>query len=255
MSTVAETFIEALGGLPFVAPAFRAQLLLSVVAGVRRRYDPAAHNLLAEYLEPHNARNLFIRFGRSQIEEPPTVKLKATELRQIRKARSQVLTVRPDWEELLNVPVCYRKLADNRVSVTSALIPQVIFLGEPAFTTLGILAEVLVHEHAHIWLNFLAETSDLQTADATEVYRLPSGTGGKTVRGVLLAAHFAASAHAFHVRCSSGGNRALFLHRYLNGCLDLLCSSNDLSDMGHCVQTSLRRYSVNSAESIGPAEI
>jgi hypothetical protein len=242
MKNSVETFFNELGGLPFVDEGFRPELLLSVVAGVRRRCDPAAHKSLVDYLDPTNARALFERYGHCQTDEPSATEIQETEQKQISAAREEVISVRPDWIKLLGIPVNFRKLLDARVSVTSALIPQVIFLGEVAFTSPGTLAEILVHEHAHIWLNFLAETADLQSRDVKEVYKLPSGTGGKTVRGVLLAAHFAASAHSFHVGRPSGRDRAKYLHGYLSGCIGMLQGSKEITPMGLCVLANLERY-------------
>jgi hypothetical protein len=240
-----EEFVLALGGLPFIDGKFRPSLLLSVVAGVRRRFDPFAHDSLPDYLEPRNARDLFVRHGRSKVDEPACRPLSGLEHSKVKRAYEQIVSVRPDWAELLKLPVQLRRLGDSRVSLTSGLIPQVIFLGESAFLTPRVLAEVLVHEQAHVWLNLLAETSDLQASDAGEVYTLPSGTREKSVRGVLLAAHFAAASHAFYACHPGNESRLAYLHDYLTMCLNLLCYSKDVSLMGRCVMGRLHLYATD----------
>jgi hypothetical protein len=248
VSRPAEAFLEALGGLPFVNRDFRADLLVSAVACARRRFDPEAHPVLVDYLDPENARVLFRKHGRSQTEELATVAFEEAELDQLRKASELVLELRPEWAPLFALPVHFRKLADGRMSVTSALIPQVIYLGKLAFRSEDELAEVLVHEHAHLWLNFIAEVSDLQTPDAIRSFRLPSGTSGKSARGVLLAAHFAAAALAFHVRRPAGVSRAMTLLTYLQECLEVLESTSDLSEMGRGVASRLEWHARNMAD-------
>jgi len=242
MKFVATEFFQAIGGLAFVNRSFRPDLQLSVTAGVRRRYDPEAHQRLSHYLDPDNARAIFLSHASSKVDEPEAVEFTADELNHINANQISLCTTIPEWLPLFRIPVIFRKLLDNRLSSTSALIPQTIFLGKGAFANPEILSEIIVHEYAHIWLNFLAEVADLQIPQCREQYMLPSGTAGKTVRGVLLAAHFAASAHAYYAHSRCNAVRGAWLLQYLTNCLALLNKSKGLSDMGICVANALRAY-------------
>ncbi len=237
-----EPFVSAIGGIPFIDAEFHPQPLLSVVAARRRSFVPHAHPTLEAYLYPQNARDIFLNHARSRVDEPESTAISDLESELLEDARRRILIVRPDWIDLLMIPVSYRRLLDDRVSMTSALIPQTLFLGKQAFSSSGILSEVLVHEFAHIWLNFLAETADLQTPHADETFTLPSGTRGKPVRGVLLAAHFAAAAHAFHLADGDRRERAGYLSEYLRRCLELIAHSQNLSRMGQYVFSRLENY-------------
>lgn len=242
MNDAPEQLLTATGGVAFVNETFRPNVLLSVVAGVRRRFDPDSYPKLADYLEPRNARTLFSRFARSSVDPPESTDPADDDMALIMQSMDQIATVQPSWASLFDIPIVIRKLNDDRVSVTSALIPQTIYLGKRAFSTLDTLSEVIVHEYAHIWLNLVAEIADLQTADAQESYTLPSGTGGKSLRGVLLAAHFAASAHSFHQKLGKHPQRAQYLAIYLQDCLDLVTNSRSLSPMGRAVLARLHSY-------------
>jgi hypothetical protein len=51
-------------------------------------------------------------------------------------------------------------------------------------------------ECAHIWMSFIAEIADLQAESAREDHTLPSGTGGKSLRGTADDAHLTAMGQA-----------------------------------------------------------
>ncbi|MEV5907472.1 aKG-HExxH-type peptide beta-hydroxylase [Streptomyces chartreusis] len=216
-------FLAEIGGVPFVDAAFRPKALLTAVALVRRSADPEAHPSLAAYLDPENAKRIFDRHAVSKVEDVAWNELPAAEVAAVDGASQLVVGAMPDWRPLFAMPKRYRRMATS-TSSTSVLVPQTIYLGPGAFRDEETLRETLIHEHAHIWLNFIAEVYDLQVPDAPNDYVLPSGTDGKTYRGVMFAAHFAAAAAWALSRRRAGGEGGLderlqYLTRYLEGCL------------------------------------
>jgi len=236
-------FFDTVGGLPFIDDGVRPATLLAAVACSRRNSDPQAHSALADYLEPSNARALFKRLATSQVEEFESTDCSAAEQQAIQAARASVCAVNPAWSSFFNIPIRYRKLLQPMSSSTSALIPQTLYLGERAFDSHIPLEETLVHEHAHIWLNFMMEVYDLQTSEAPRDYVLPSGTRGKTLRGVLAAAHFAAAALKYYRDLhgpQASTQRQSYLHKYLTGCLHIAAQRPSFTPMGCLVFSALQ---------------
>lgn len=245
-SPAAADLVLALGGLPFLDDSFHAPMLMTLSAAVRRKADPHAFADLADYLDPGNARLIFKRHARGTVHEHPWIPLSPHQSARVAETTAQIVDALPGWEPLFQLPVHYRKVTEAGIrSATSTLIPQTIYLGDTAFTTATTrpLEETLVHEHAHLWLNQLAEIGDLQHDHAPSDFVLPSGTGGKTLRGVLLAAHFAAAAVQFYHRSgrSEGPAKARtgYLIGYLGGCLDLVIGHPALTPMGEVVTAHL----------------
>lgn len=238
-------FYASIGGLPFIDPTLRPKNLLAAVACSRRNSAPDAHEALVDYLDPANARDIFKSLARCSVEEFDSSPCSTVESAQIQAATSHIVQANPDWQALFAIPIRYRKLPLAMSSSTSALIPQTIYLGSEAFDSHIPLEETLVHEHAHIWLNFVMEHYDLQTEDAPPDFVLPSGTAGKTLRGVLAAAHFAAAALKYYDCLHSpvtARQRQLFLHKYLAGCLDLVRQRPYLTPMGSLVFIALNDF-------------
>jgi hypothetical protein len=237
-------FFGEIGGVPFLDTAdLKPRTLLTAVASVRRNTAPQAHPRLADYLDPANAGVVFAAHAVSTPMDVPWQELPVEDQAAIDRSVARITDTSPDWQPLLAVPIRYRKMPTS-TSSTSVLVPQTIYLGPPAFRTQNVLDETLVHEHAHVWLNFIAEVFDLQLPDAPHDYVLPSGTSGKTLRGVLFAAHFAAAAALLFQRRSTNDPaaqaRMTYLDGYLAGCLNAVDERPCLSDMGKLVLLRLR---------------
>lgn len=237
-----DTFFHTIGGLPFIDEGVRPATLLSAVACSRRNAAPQAHEALTDYLDPVNARALFKRLATSQVDEFDATECSAVEQQRIQTATARICQVSPAWRSFFNIPIRYRKLLQPMSSSTSALIPQTLYLGEQAFDSAIPLEETLVHEHAHIWLNFVMEVYDLQTSQAPRDYVLPSGTRGKTLRGVMAAAHFAAAALKYYRHLPdpvADTPRQVYLQRYLAGCLEMAAERPYFTPMGRLVFNAL----------------
>ncbi|MGA6172549.1 aKG-HExxH-type peptide beta-hydroxylase [Streptomyces sp. NPDC012600] len=235
-----------IGGLPFASPGFRATPLLTLAASARRKADPIAFPQLVDYLDPVNAAEIFARHARDTPEEIPWTPLSPEQEAEVAATMERIVKAMPEWKPLFSIPTRFRRMEGEYVSSTSALIPQTVFLGDVAFTPAYPLEETLVHEYAHIWMNFIAEIADLQMESALENYTLPSGTGGKSLRGVLLAAHFAAAAVTFYLRSGIGGPRAeermRYLLDYLDGCNKSTADDAHLTVMGQAVNGELASW-------------
>ncbi|MET9901763.1 hypothetical protein [Streptomyces sp. NPDC006446] len=234
---------QALGGTPFLADTFQPGTLLSLAAAARRRADPSAYPTLAEYLDPAKATDVFRRNARCRTEGVESVPLEdPVLLRQITEATARIAARVPQWTPLFQIPIHYRHMPGSQISCTTALIPQTIFLGTPAFAHDRLLEETLIHEHAHVWLTFVSELCDLQAEGSLTQFTLPSGTSGKSLRGVLLAGHFAAAAARYFLRPDADTNshqRGTELIDYLSGCVTTAADHPELTPVGRLVHADL----------------
>ena len=237
-----------INGLPFVNPHFNSTKLLTLVAVVRRNI--AGSELpLATYLQPDFATDLYHQHVEGAPEFPPHQALGNAEQFMLAEARSNLKALLPHWSKLFDLPVTIYQLLTHQVSLTNPVLPQQMFLGEDAFTSITDLEELLVHELSHIWCSMIAEIYDFQLKDSANDYVLPSGTGGKNPRGVLLACLFAVSAVNYHQRLvASGSGRARperldFLHQYFLQSLATLQASAELSEIGKLITSRLDTFS------------
>lgn len=234
---------QALGGTPFLADTFQPRTLLSLAAAARRRADPSAYPTLAEYLDPAKAANIFRKNARCRTEGLESVLLEDPQLLEhIAAATERIITRMPQWAPLFQIPIHYRHMPGSHISCTTALIPQTIFLGTPAFAHDRLLEETLIHEHAHVWLTFVSELCDLQVDGSLTQFTLPSGTSGKSLRGVLLAGHFAAAAARYFLRPDADADshrRGTELIDYLDGCVTTAADHPELTQVGSLVQADL----------------
>ena len=242
----AEQFFNEVGGLPMLSPEFRPSVLLTAVASVRRKAEPEAFPRLGDYLVPENAAQVFERNARATIAGIEADEMPEDRLPEIGACLGRIEALLPNWAPLFSIPIRYRMMQDGRISATSTLIPQTIFLGESAFRSTAFpFEETLVHEFAHVWLDFITEAFDLQTDASPRDLVLPSGTGGKSLRGVLLAAHFAAAAGLFYSRytqTSVARQRGDYLYDYLLGCLKSISGHPELTPMGRIVWHALDEF-------------
>ncbi|NEC66051.1 HEXXH motif-containing putative peptide modification protein [Streptomyces sp. SID9727] len=237
------TLLTEIGGVPFIDEAFKPKALLTAVALVRRSAEPTAFPALGAYLDPENAKSIFDRHATSKVSDVAWEELGAAEAEDVAHATGLVVGSMPAWQGLFTLPKRYRRMPTS-TSSTSVLVPQTIYLGPGAFRDEETLRETLIHEHAHIWLNFIAEVYDLQVPDAPNDYVLPSGTSGKTYRGVMFAAHFAAAAASALRRRHLDGEthvreRLHYLTGYLDGCLTAMDERPYGSPAGDLVKHTL----------------
>ncbi|MDR8366830.1 hypothetical protein [Pseudomonas sp. JL3] len=237
-----------INGLPFVHPMFNSIKLLTLVAVVRKNIEGGELPLTA-YLQPDFATALYNRHVEGAPEFPPHQTLGNAEQVMLAEAKSNLKALLPEWTGLLDLPVKIYKLLTQQVSLTNPVLPQQMFLGEDAFTSITDLEELLVHELSHIWSSLIAEIYDFQLKDSSNSYILPSGTGGKNPRGVLLACLFAVSAVNYHQRLLASGSvrarpeRLDFLHQYFLKSLATLQASAELSEIGKLITSRLDAFS------------
>lgn len=240
--------LHELNGLPFVHPKFNSKKLLTLVAVVRKNIEPHEHPLTS-YLHPDFAASLYHRHVEGAPSFPPHQELSNAERILVAESQSSLKALLPEWKDLFNLPVKIYKLLTSEVSLTNPVLPQQIFLGEAAFTTITDLEEFLVHEMSHIWCSLIAEIYDFQLKDSANDYTLPSGTGGKNPRGVLLACLFAVGAVNYHQRLIASGSararpeRLEYLHQYFLKCIETLQASAELSDTGKLITSQLDKFS------------
>jgi hypothetical protein len=242
--------LNELNGLPFVHPDFNSKKLLTFAAVVRKNIS--GKNLhLSTYLQPDFSTYLYNRHVAGAPEFPPHEPLSNAENFMLAEAKKNLKALLPEWDNLLEIPANIHKMLNHQVSLTNPLLPQQMFLGEAAFTSITDLEELLVHELSHIWSSLIAEIYDFQIKDSSNNYILPSGTGGKNPRGVLLACLFAVSAMNYHHRLLTTGSerarpeRLEYLNQYFLRSLVTLKASTELSEMGKLISSRLDEFSSN----------
>lgn len=243
---------EYIGGVPFLSETFNHKHLLSLVAA--KRYDLSKSNSsnssnsskLVEYLSPQLGAKVY-SYQEEGLPEIKFTDLNEQETNLINQSIKQIISVVPEWREYFNIPIRYRMWSENRTSCTCAFIPQTIYLGEPAFNTINTLIEALVHEFSHVWMDFITEIVDLQKVTANKLYIIPKTQNAKLLRGVILAAHFAAVVISFYSHGDEKWteyqkSRIQFLHSYLNDCITLIKKSDEFSLIGYWAWTELKMF-------------
>jgi len=236
-----------INGLPFVNPQFNSKKLLTLVAVVRKNID-GGDLPLTTYLRPDFATTLYNRHVKGAPMFPSYQALGNAERAMLAEAKSNLKSLLPEWSKLFDLQIKIHKLSSQQVSLTNPLLPQQMFLGEAAFTSMTDLEELLVHELSHIWSSLIAEIYDFQIKDSSNNYILPSGTGGKNPRGVLLACLFAVSAVIYHQRLLASRSirarpeRLDFLHQYFLKSLITLQASTELSEIGKLITSRLEAF-------------
>jgi hypothetical protein len=237
-----------INGLPFVHPMFNSIKLLTIVAVLRKNIE-GGDLPLTTYLQPDFATTLYNRHVEGAPAFPPHQELSNAEQIMLAEAKSNLKALLPEWIGLLDLPVKIHKLLTQQVSLTNPVLPQQMFLGEAAFTSITDLEESLVHELSHIWSSLIAEIYDFQLKGSSNDYILPSGTGGKNPRGVLLACLFAVSAVNYHQRLLASGSlrarpeRLDYLHQYFLKSLATLQASAELTEIGKLITSRLDAFS------------
>lgn len=246
MSLNPRELIEEVGGISFISDKFVPSRLLTAVACVRRNSAIDQSRPLREYLDPILAKSIYSD-SFAHLQEQCSENLGSEFEKRVYSAILNICTEVPGWTDYFRAPMRYELLLDDRTSMTSAVIPQTIYFGRSAFSPHVSLTEVIIHEYAHVWLDFICEVFNLQHDSAPNDYVLPSGTQGKTLQGVLLAAHFAASCLRYYqIRQSSDDSITLgridFLHQYLSGCLEVAGQRPVFTEMGCCVYEALQSF-------------
>lgn len=195
MRDAAFTIISEIQGIPFISEHFQKQPLLRIVTHYRHiRFSKKWH--LTDYLNPEA---IFMDFRRANlgtgVSYPHYGYLDAQQTTMLGRVSDAVLTTMPEWKALFQLGVSVLRIEDDErlTSMTNPLIPQVILLGAPAFRTQVGLEEILIHEMAHVWLGLICELDDVQVMPCDSRYALSCCTQSKDARGVLFAAHSAAS--------------------------------------------------------------
>lgn len=241
MNTPPISLIDKICGVPMISGSFNPQTLITLTAHYRH-IALNAFTRIADYLSPDVIEApLQQRNAALGIEYPEYAMLSAQEENAVNEAIRAIITIVPEWEIYFSLPVNYRKLSagKNMVSLTNHHIPQVVFLGDKAFKSEHWLAEVLIHENAHVWLGMLCEMNHFYEASHEKYYTLPSGTKNKDARGVIFASHFAACTLLYYRRKKTNGcispeeaERLSFLEKYYAGCMTQLKEMKELTETG-----------------------
>ena len=248
-----EKVMSVINGLPFVDDSFKPNKLLTLVAMLRSNIDEAKLKNPVDYLSPKVAYDIYHKCsGQNNTDFINACALSIQEKKQIRDAIDFIITQHPNWKTLFSIPIKYQKNLNWEVSFSNPLIPQQIYLGEQAFINGDTkLQEIIIHEMSHIWCAFLTEIYDFQTLDSDNNYVLPSGTGNKNVRGILLASLFAASTVIFYgnlfkiEQSDKYMSRMNYLYQYLNKSLDTIEYSKHVTKMGSLIIEQLRTFSAD----------
>ena len=238
-----------IGGLPFLDIEFNSMQVLSGVAVKRASLSSPIGKSLESVIDPKQARAVYEEKVIQMQLKFPLLPLSEKDTQCVQKQIQRILSAVPSWRELYSLPVEYFNLIDDRVSSTCVLIPQSVFVGHSAFLHQDTLVEAIIHEMAHVWMNLLREIGNFERETKLELYKLPSGTSGKSAAGVLIAAHFAFTATIYYSRLHQQTNsqieRLKYLLAYGSDCIDSLDGCDDLSALGNYVRN---RLSINRVE-------
>lgn len=235
-----ETLRRHLGGLPFISDTFRAKIVSSLVAAKRQSaLGHAQHTEGSGYLTPDaGVRYLTEPHYRSLYERwRKCPGLMPAQIARSDRTRRAIIAREPTWESLLHIPVRFVVPDDPAVvNASNPLVPQTIALGHRAFESQDLLTTALIHEYAHVWMGLICEIADIDNGRDRRRFILPSGTGDKTLRTVVFAAHFAvACGRYFGFDTPYRLGSALTYGSYARESLDLCAGSVGLSVMGEVV--------------------
>lgn len=245
---------EFIGGVPFVSEGFEPDKLVYLVCKLRHQidsYDSPVYSSsgvssvgvktdYSEYLNPEKACSVYKKAipkeNYSISKSRPTTQF---EQLAIKKSIDAITIRNPAWKALFEIPIEFRVLQDQHISLTNPLVPQVVCLGDSTITSFDTLNELLVHEMSHVWCSFVCELTDFQNKESPSDLVLPSGTSGKNPRQVILAACFAAAALNFYF--SDYKHTGVFKHKkrtselclYLEQSIQVLnLNASELNQMG-----------------------
>ncbi len=234
-----------IGGTPFICEAFDPTRLVDLVSHRRLQLHGGGQaSGQDELIQPRFGRALYAARVRDLRLDIPLLSLTAQQHEEIQTACLDIADTSSSWNQMYRLQVDYFLVDDGRLSVSCGLLPQTVFLGPAAFLDRDTLLEAVVHENAHVWLDLLREIVDLQYP-SDQRYTLPSGTPGKSLTGVLLAAHFAGTAYAYWSRKPGPPGRTArlrFLRQYASGCLDCVKDAPGLTEVGLLVWRDLWNY-------------
>jgi hypothetical protein len=226
--------------LPLLDEACNCHDLLSAIASLRtqRAWLAGGHVTLdkREYLSPTKARLLFELIHGGVSADPyagGASELGPSALRAVEVAEANIFQRMPQWGMYRSLPIRVLFTPNSGIlSYSCLLYPQHIFLGGTSFLNNSeLLIENFLHEYAHIWLYLLQEVAPFSANRNGLVYRLPSGTPGRSVTAVIDAAYVAAVLRLFYSR-SAQTSRARELTAYLAGCLIQIRNDPDLTRIG-----------------------
>ncbi len=205
------------GGIPFLHSEFDENKLMSLVAVLRRKFCEKKKPL-REYLSPETAQDVYFqKHGNNLIKD--SIPLSEEKRERVEQALTDIKNEINDWNKIFNLPIEFRSLGQGGdVSVSNPFIPQLIYLGDSSFHNQHKLKEILVHEYSHVYAGIMCEILDFQKVGTKTDLYLPSGTGPRDLRGLILAGLFAASAINYYKLSGSivkFKKRVEFLFSYL----------------------------------------
>jgi hypothetical protein len=223
-----------LEGFAFLQSKFRPKVLLAAVAARRLLALPStaapSKSQATSVLVPH----------RSHAADAAVIEsfsLNKEQRKRISEAIDNIHFRRPDWRELMSIPIRIRIIRRPGVfSCSSMAYPQHVFLDETSFATSIILEEQLVHEYAHNWLYFLYEATIVTTAPDNFRFELYSGTGQRRVEEVFGAGHVVAALVRYYrsgPRTTHSEQRISYLLDYLMHAIEIL---DTLAKQGHLTE-------------------
>ena len=246
MITIDTDLFEMSGGLPFLDANFSPTPILSLVACRRRSlsktHGSEKNNDIVRFLDPNVAHHIYDNLGISPTPLPST-EFSDKEKTLIESSIKEIIRSKNGWRNEFNLPINYRKLEVDKLSCTILGVPQHIFISPKALNHKFHLFEIIIHELSHVWLALYAEVLDLQVI-SNPVHILPSGTNGKDIRAVLLAAFFAAAVYEFLISTKIQRGSDFYDHKpYLKECIEILSSTKDeLTPLGMSLTNRLALY-------------
>lgn len=245
---MSDCFVGKIGGTPFLDDSFESSTLASLVCSVRQQRLSKDGYSFKDFFNPEVARLCYDPSnGYPAVEELPSEALGEPDKSAILATIGGIVAVFPQWNNLLQIPISWQLLRNDQVSSSNVMIPQHIFVGRRAFSCSQPLAEIIVHEFSHIWLALIEEVVAIAEKSKPTLI-LPSGTGNKDVRQVLIAVAFSAAAVRYYQGVSrqrplteQESARLHILIPYTERCLEMVWESEMLTENGAAIASSCQR--------------
>lgn len=248
-------FVNEIGGTPFLDESFNCSTLSSLVCSIRQQRFPKDEYSFRDYFDPEVARLCYDPSnGYPAVEALPSEILGEQDKSKILTTIGEVVAVFPQWKSLFQIPINWRLLTNDQVSSSNVMVPQHIFIGKRAFNCSQPLAEIIVHEFSHTWLALIEEVVAIAEKSEPRLI-LPSGTGNKNVRQVLIAVAFSAAAVRYYEGVSKQrpltdqeAARWRVLIPYTERCLEMVWESQMLTENGAAIASSCQRTILEKGE-------
>jgi hypothetical protein len=248
-SMTPQELLAQIKGIPLVHSHSDANKILFTMTELRAHGHMFEENNFNLCFPPGTAEDAGEDTGSGLRDFLGTIECDGPYLGMLKAAVESILSACPEWERYLSIPIEYEVRKNGLAGLTNRLTQRHVQLGQVTIYSPIKMEEVLIYDVSQVWCGSIAEICDLQSGECPKDFSLPSGTRGKNVREVILAALFAASSLKYYLNMHArlpnleDVRRARYLHDYLDQCLNSIVGNAYVSAMGRLIIADLRIFS------------